>query len=126
MRSFVVAILAFASCVTVASADPCEAPLPAKGTTFSGVVTYIVDGDGLCVGQDQGGIEVRLADFNANELKERGGNEAKDTLRRIAFGKRVECVAGKKSYDRTVAACTLNGEPVGNLMRAAGVPEGGN
>jgi hypothetical protein len=33
-----------------ALADPCEGPLPAKGTTFTGVVRYVGDGDGLCIG----------------------------------------------------------------------------
>ncbi|MCP5433065.1 MAG: nuclease [Alphaproteobacteria bacterium] len=114
--------LAFTTC---ALADPCEAPLPKKGETFSGPVTYIVDGDGLCVGEEQGGIEVRLADFRAIELNDPGGREAKAALTRIAFGKTVSCVAGKHSWDRVVARCTLNGEGLGDLMRAAGIPEGG-
>ena len=33
-----------------ASADPCAGALPSKGTAFSGVVRYVGDGDGLCVG----------------------------------------------------------------------------
>lgn len=126
MRTIIITLVALTTSTTAAIADPCEAPLPAKGTPFAGVVTYIVDGDGLCVGEDQGGIEVRLADFNAIELKAPGGKEAKEALRTLTFGKRVECVAGKKSYDRTVAACTLDGKRLGDLMRAAGVPEGGN
>jgi micrococcal nuclease len=91
------------------------------------VVTYIVDGDGLCVGRERGGIEVRLADFNAVELNDDSGQGpmARMALSQIALGKTVECRAGKRSYDRTVAACTLDGKPLGDLMRAAGVPEGG-
>jgi micrococcal nuclease len=112
-------------CASPAIADPCEAPLPPSGTEFSGPVTYIVDGDGLCVGREQGGIEVRLADFYAAELREPGGEAAKAALARIAMGKEVTCVAGKKSYDRTIAVCKLGGQPLGDLMRAAGVPEGG-
>jgi hypothetical protein len=42
-------------CASPAIADPCEASLPPSGTEFSGEVTYIVDGDGLCVGREQGG-----------------------------------------------------------------------
>jgi micrococcal nuclease len=30
-----------------ALADPCEGTLPSKGTTFSGVVRYVGDGDGF-------------------------------------------------------------------------------
>ena len=116
---------AFISMTGVAIADPCEAQLPEAGTEFGGPVTYIVDGDGLCVGADMGGIEVRVADFNAIELNQPGGRDAKEVLRKIAFGKSVSCVAGKRSYDRTVAACYLDGRSLGDLMREAGVPEGG-
>lgn len=106
-------------------ADPCNAPLPKKGETFFGEVTYIVDGDGFCVGKDQGGIEVRLADFNACELNEPGGKAAKANLHKILFGKIVECVAGKRSYDRVVAQCTVEGHKVGDVLRQAGTCEGG-
>jgi len=109
-----------------ALADPCHAPLPEKGATFKGEVTYIVDGDGMCVGKDQGGIEVRLADFNACEMSDPGGKAAKENLRKIVFGKQVECVAGKRSYDRVVARCTVDGQSIGELLRRAGTCEGGN
>ena len=49
----------------------------------------------------------------------------KAALSRIVMGRRVECVAGKRSYDRVVASCTLGGRSVGDLMRAAGIREGG-
>lgn len=125
MRAIVLSIALSIITAAPAFADPCEAALPASGTPFAGEVTYIVDGDGLCVGRDQGGIEVRLADFYAPELGDAGGPEAKQALSTIALGKRAECVAGKRSYDRTIARCTINGKPIGDLMRAAGIPEGG-
>lgn len=114
-----------------ALADPCHAPLPPARSTFGGPVTYIVDGDGLCVGEAQGGIEVRLGDFNAPELREPGGAEAKAALAELTLGKTVECIAcvgarGRcRSYDRVIATCTLNGVPLGDLMRARGIKEGG-
>lgn len=111
--------------ITPAFADPCNAPLPKKGETFSGKVTYIVDGDGLCVGHEQGGIEVRLGDFNAPELKDAGGQEAKDALRRLVFGKDVECLADHRSYDRIVAICTFDNMRLGILMQGEGIKEGG-
>lgn len=120
-----------------AFADPCEAPLPSQaGAEFSGVVRYIVDGDGLCVGPANGNgstwVEVRLMDFNAPELSEPGGEAAKRTLRRLVFGRHVDCVVrrGRRgattSYDRTHAVCRLDGRRLGDLMREAGVAEGGN
>ena len=86
------------------------------------------DGDSLCVG---GGpdpatwVEVRLADFYAPELHDPGGANAKRVLERLTFGRPVSCVAGRRTYDRVAAVCTLRGVRLGDLMRAAAVPEGG-
>jgi micrococcal nuclease len=121
----------------VARADPCKAihdrgPMPAHltpGKIFSGPVVYIGDGDSLCValGPSQGAwVEVRMADFYAPELSALGGREAMAALERIAMGRRVECVAQHRSYDRVVAVCTLQGISLGDRMRAASVTEGGN
>lgn len=120
-----------------AFADPCKAipdrgPAPAHlspGSKFRGPVTYVGDGDSLCVGQgarpDQW-VEVRLADFYAPELSAPGGREAKEALERIVRGKTLTCVAGRRSFDRVVADCRLGSASVGDLMRRAGVAEGGN
>ncbi len=115
--------------VVPAVADPCTAPLPKRGETFSGVVRYVGDGDSLCVGKTANGtewIEVRLADFYAPELHSAGGQAAKHSLEKIAQGKPVECVADHRSYDRIVARCTVQGFSIGDVMRRAGVREGGN
>jgi micrococcal nuclease len=119
-----------------ALADPCEAiprdgPLPPylhRGAEFSGPVPYVGDGDSLCVaiGADASEwVEVRLADFYAPELQEPGGEAAKAALGRIALGRVVTCEAGRRSYDRVVAACTLQGVSLGDRMRASGVVQGG-
>lgn len=119
---------AFLCLATVAHADPCEGPLPKPGTEFSGIVRYVGDGDGLCTGSSPDPatwIEVRVADFYAPELNEPGGREAKAALARLVTGRLVSCIAGRRSYDRVVAVCRLGGRSVGDLMRAAGVAEGG-
>ncbi len=111
-----------------ALADPCEGALPTKATTFSGVVRYVGDGDGLCVGpagRPDRWIEIRLADFYAPELNEPGGFAAKRRLEQIAMGKVLTCRAGRRSYDRVVATCTMGGRPLGSVLRAAGGVEGG-
>lgn len=122
-------ILAFLL-IGTAYADPCNAPLPTKpGTVFGGTVDWIIDGDGLCVQ----GIEVRLGDFNAPELREPGGKEAKAALTEIAMGKHVDCVACLgarnprkcKSHDRVIATCAIDGRGIGEIMRERGVREGG-
>jgi micrococcal nuclease len=120
-----------------AAADPCRAipdkgPMPAflkPGSTFSGPVTYVGDGDSLCVAvgaSPADWVEVRVSDFYAPELNAPGGQEAKAALERIAKGQRVECGALRQSYDRVVARCTITGRSLGDLMRSAGVREGGN
>lgn len=129
-------ILAASILPYTALADPCDliperGPMPAEvrsGQVFSGSVAYIGDGDSLCVALGPSHAqwaEVRLADFYAPELHDSGGPEAKDTLSRLVQGKRVECVAEHRSYDRVVAVCRLRGRSVGDLMRSAGISEGG-
>ena len=124
----VLAVLAFGCWSSPAFADPCEGALPAKGTTFVGVVRYVGDGDGLCVGpagRPDRWIEVRLADFYAPELRDNGGLAAKRRLEHLVFGQTLICRAGRRSYDRVVASCTLRGRPLGQLLREAGGREGG-
>lgn len=120
----------------VAHADPCKAipdqgPMPRylfSGASFTGPVVYVGDGDSLCVAVGQGPanwVEVRVADFYAPELSEPDGPAAKAALERIAMGARATCVAQHRSHDRIVAQCAIRGRDLGDLMRAAGVREGG-
>lgn len=118
-----------------AFADPCEGDLPQRaGVQFSGTVRYVGDGDGLCVGASSDPrtwVEVRLADFNAPELNTPLGAAAKAVLERIALGRAAQCVAGGGrtrrvvSYDRVIATCRIGGRRIGDLMREAGIEEGG-
>lgn len=128
--------LAGMATATPALADPCKAvpdrgPTPAwlkPGQTFGGQVRYVGDGDSLCVGASadpRSWVEVRLADFNAPELAEPRGPAAKAALSRLTLGRTLACRAGRRSYDRIVARCTLNGVSVGTLLRRAGAEEGG-
>lgn len=121
---------------SAAHADPCKAipdvgPTPAAarpGKIITGPVVYVADGDGICVAIGQGAqnwVEIRIADFYAPELREPGGEQARAAMERLAMGRTVRCVTGRRSYDRVVATCTLNGTSLGSLMRRAGVPEGG-
>jgi hypothetical protein len=128
--------LALAAAASAAHADPCKAipdhgPAPGylhPGATFSGKVVYVGDGDSLCLAVGPGPqqwVEVRLADFYAPELHDAGGERAKATLSRLAYGRQATCVADHQSYDRMVAACKIDDRSIGDMMRAAGVNEGG-
>jgi micrococcal nuclease len=118
------------------SADPCKAipdrgPFPAylsRGAKFTGSVVYVGDGDSMCVAVGEGPqnwVEVRLEDFYAPELNEHGGKEAKIALERIAMGRRVECTAGHRTYDRVTAMCAIGHQDISQLLRVAGTAEGG-
>lgn len=119
-----------------ASADPCTAALPSgEGTEFAGIVQHIIDGDSLCVGPADGGgqtwIEVRLMDFDAPESNQSGGQDAERILSRLTLAQPAYCVvtrgrSGTRSYDRVHAICRVNGRTIGELMREASAPEGGN
>lgn len=120
----------------VASADPCTAQLPRHaGDTFAGTVRYVGDGDGLCVGASSDPstwIEVRLGDFDAPELHSRDGSRSKRFLEQVALGRQASCraIRGRSGrvivYDRVIAICTVQGRSIGDLLRAAGAPSGGN
>lgn len=119
-----------------AHADPCEGRLPSRsGATFAGTVRYVGDGDGLCVGQTADPnewIEVRLVDFNAPELNAPDGPAAKAALERLALKREVVCTSERgssgrvRSFDRVIARCRVGGASLGDLLRQAGVAEGGN
>lgn len=140
-------LIAAIALATPALSDPCKAipdrkdpwPFPTwiqEGVPLSGKVVYVGDGDGLCFqarpGGPSGWVEVRVADFYAPELYKPGGREAKIALEQIAMGRRVTCTPERGhngkifNQDRVVAVCSINGRSVGDLMRRAGVVEGGN
>jgi endonuclease YncB( thermonuclease family) len=119
-----------------AHADPCTAQLPRRaGETFSGTVRYVGDGDSLCVGNSDDPstwIEVRLGDFDAPELHSQEGPRSKRFLEQVAAGRQANCTAqrGRNGrvivYDRVIAVCRVGGRSVGDLLRGAGAPTGGN
>lgn len=127
---------------SVALADPCKVipdrgPAPAwikPGVKFSGVVRYIVDGDGFCLGgrNPTSWIEVRMVDFDAPELREPNGTFAKAKLSDLILGRRVTCTVrpGRNgrvvTHDRVLASCRVRGRSIASRLRAAGVSEGGN
>ena len=136
LRIILAAMLLSLAAATMARADPCEGRLPTRhGETFAGMVRHVGDGDSLCVGRTSNPndwIEVRLADFDAPELRERDGRRSRDLLTRLTRGRQVTCTATRGrsgrvvSYDRVIATCRLGRQRLGDLLRAQRAPEGGN
>ncbi|SIQ79639.1 hypothetical protein SAMN05880590_107221 [Rhizobium sp. RU35A] len=131
------AMLTVLATATIAKADPCKAipdrgPMPSylhRGAHFSGPVVYVGDGDSLCVAVGQGPanwVEIRLEDFYAPELHSPTGSTAKAALEEIAMGRNTECIANHQSYDRVVATCRIGVRSIGDMLKAAGIVEGGN
>jgi endonuclease YncB( thermonuclease family) len=136
LRIILATTLLSLTATSMARADPCEGRLPTRhGETFAGTVRYVGDGDSLCVGRTSNPndwIEVRLADFDAPELRERDGRRSRDILTRLTRGRQVNCTATRGrsgrvvSYDRVIATCRLGRQRLGDLLRAQRAPEGGN
>lgn len=111
-------------------AVPATHSAPATPAFVTGRAVGIVDGDGLVL---ETGHEIRLGDFNAPELNQPGGREAKQALTDIAYGQSLQCTPCEgarnanrcTSYDRIIATCRLNGQRLGDLMRDRGIAEGG-
>lgn len=136
MIKLITMLFASAAIAPACFADPCNAKLPRKaGAIFSGTVKYVGDGDSLCVGTTGDGkewIEVRIADFDAPESSTKDGRRGKEILSNEVLGKAVTCTVTKGrsgktiSYDRVHAICRVGGSSVGDLLRKAGAPTGGN
>ncbi len=135
-RTALSALWALACLAAPAHADPCEGPLPQRaGVVFSGTVRHVGDGDSLCIGRSTDPnewIEVRLADFNAPELREPAGPAARAALVQVTRGQTVVCRTQKgrsgrvTSFDRVIARCSIGSDSLADLLRRAGVRPGGN
>ncbi|PIB91281.1 nuclease [Caulobacter sp. FWC2] len=134
MRALIIAA-GLALTAGAAHADPCEAPVSGyrAGQVIAGPVIYAGDGDSLCValGRDRAQwVEIREARWFAPELHEPGGREAKRVMDRLV-GRRAVCIVERgqngrtSSYDRVIAACSVDGRPIAEHMRRDGIAEGG-
>lgn len=81
-------------------------------------VKKVIDGDTFEVKTKVGEtIRIRIANFNAPELNQRGGKAAKKDLKNLIEGKTVTLVPKGKSYGRVVADVRINRKKVSNLMK---------
>ena len=74
--------------------------------SLAGNVTYVRDGDTI----ELGSMAIRFWGIAAPEWDAPGGQEATDAIKDMVLGKQVRCeLTGKKTYDRCVGVCYLNG-----------------
>ena len=86
---------------------------------WSGVVTYVIDGDTVKVRPPNGGkpISIRIEGIDAPEICQQGGTLSRNVLKRKALGRQVQ-IRGKLNdkYGRLLAKIMLNGEDLGQWM----------
>ena len=89
------------------------------GEPWSGVVTWVADGDTLRVKPASGGapVSVRIRDIDAPEICQSGGAASREALNGRVRGRAVK-VSGKArdAYGRLVAGVTVDDQDVGQWM----------
>jgi micrococcal nuclease len=88
----------------------------AASSGWTGVVTFVVDGDTLYVRPIEGGapLNVRIAGVDAPETCQPGGAEAHQALlERVLRRQVVVTTQGQDSYGRALATLTLSRDDVG-------------
>jgi micrococcal nuclease len=91
---------------------------------WSGVVSYVVDGDTVWVRPEGGGkpLSIRVDGIDAPEICQPGGVAARDALKHRALGQRVT-VHGRldDAYGRQLARLVLNGDDLGEWLVTQGL-----
>ncbi len=87
-------------------------------SVLEGTVTHVRDGDTIEIGE----TAVRLSGLHAPEMDEAGGREARAFMVELVSGKVVLCqLEGRRSYDREIGTCALDGDDIAGLLVAAGL-----
>ena len=110
--------LALLALCCAATAQPSTAAAPLRDR-WSGVVTYVVDGDSVWVRPLQGAkpVSIRLDGIDAPEICQTGGDTARDALKRRVLGQQVVIEGkGRDDYGRLLARLLLHGDDVGARM----------
>ena len=94
MRSLYAALFMMAFTLTVANPTNAELRASQEGEIIDGIVSRVLDGDGLMID----GTKVRLFGIDAFENDRPRGPEARKFLKKLVEGKHVRCTV--KSYDK--------------------------
>ncbi|MEO6319809.1 MAG: thermonuclease family protein [Polaromonas sp.] len=116
-------LLVFAAFAALAGASPALAST-SSDAVWTGVVTYVVDGDTVRVRPPDGGepVSIRIDGIDAPEICQSGGTAARDALNRRVLGKRVVVQAKvRDDYGRLVARIVLNRQDQGKWLVAQGL-----
>ncbi|HEX5377766.1 MAG TPA: hypothetical protein VFW47_04295 [Phenylobacterium sp.] len=112
-------LLSGALAASAASAgEACGAPVPAVGTEVHGPVLNVLDGRRLCVAlgvtPDQW-LEVELPDQGLIRAAAHPDANPRGTLMAATFARNLTCRVIEDAGDHAIAACSLDGRPVGRL-----------
>ena len=88
-----------------------------SGSSVSGIVTHVRDGDTVEVL----GVPVRIANLDCAERGTAAGQAATTRMRELAKMGAFSCsLHGRQSYDREVGVCSVEGRDTGEIMIAEG------
>ena len=88
-----------------------------NGLQVIGYVTHVRDVDTIEVGD----AAIRLNGLDGPELSTNIGQQAKRFMTELVLNQQVTCeLTGKRSYDRQIGVCFLNGEDIGAIAVSSG------
>jgi micrococcal nuclease len=102
------------------AANACNAPAPAIGTEIHGPVLHVIDGNHLCVALGETPdrwLEVELPDAGLVRTASSPDDSPRGAMMSVAFAQNVTCRIVEHAATGTVAACSLDGQPLGDLAR---------
>jgi micrococcal nuclease len=97
-------------------------PALAADTTIVGKVVGVHDGDTLTLRTEDETLKVRLSGIDTPELGQPFGNNAKQALSALAFGKTATIKSsGKDRYGRTLGYIFIDNQPINTMMVRMGM-----
>lgn len=105
-------------CVLAGCQDGAAVP-GAASADLTGRVSHVRDGDTIEVA----GVPIRLSTLDCAERDTAAGRVATARMRALVAGQVLSChLHGRRSYDREIGDCALQGGPdIGDVMLAEGV-----
>ncbi|MDB5742797.1 MAG: thermonuclease family protein [Polaromonas sp.] len=113
----------FATLLNFSSMGAAAAARTAR-TSWTGVVTYVVDGDTVRIQRPKGSkpVSVRIDGIDAPEICQPGGTAARDALKRRVLGKPVVVQSkARDNYGRLVARIVFDQQDQGGWLVAQGL-----